>query len=60
MIRSGRTLHLDGVDFEQGLGYHGLVTEFWYSCVLLCERNGIADSAGARPQEQRAKHELGD
>jgi len=35
-------VHPDGVDFEQGLGYHGLVTEFWYSCVLLCERNGIS------------------
>ncbi|HEY1293195.1 MAG TPA: alginate lyase family protein, partial [Chloroflexota bacterium] len=36
-----RQVHSDGVDFEQGLGYHGLVTEFWYSCVLLCERNSI-------------------
>jgi hypothetical protein len=36
-----RQVHPDGVDFEQGLGYHGLVTEFWYSCVLLCERNAI-------------------
>jgi hypothetical protein len=34
-------VHPDGVDFEQGLGYHGMVSEFWYSCVLLCERNGI-------------------
>jgi hypothetical protein len=34
-------VHPDGVDFEQGLGYHGLVAEFWYSCVLLCDRNGI-------------------
>jgi hypothetical protein len=33
-------VHPDGVDFEQGLGYHGLVTEFWYSCVLLCDRTG--------------------
>ncbi|MGI9146229.1 MAG: heparinase II/III domain-containing protein [Chloroflexota bacterium] len=31
----------DGVDFEQGIGYHGLVAEFWYSCVLLCDRNAI-------------------
>jgi heparinase II/III-like protein len=30
----------DGVDFEQGFGYHGLVTEFWYSCMLLCDRTG--------------------
>ena len=34
-----RQVHPDGVDFEQGLGYQGLVAEFWYSCVLLCERN---------------------
>jgi hypothetical protein len=36
-----RQVHPDGVDFEQGLGYHGLVSEFWYSCLLLCERNAI-------------------
>jgi hypothetical protein len=41
-------VHDDGVDFEQGLGYHGLVTEFWYSCVLLCERNGIDVPHGVR------------
>ncbi|MCA1647780.1 MAG: heparinase II/III family protein [Chloroflexi bacterium] len=35
-------VHPDGVDFEQGIGYQGLVAEFWYSCVLLCDRNGIA------------------
>jgi uncharacterized heparinase superfamily protein len=34
-------VHPDGVDFEQGIGYQGLVAEFWYSCVLLCERNAI-------------------
>ena len=34
-------VHPDGVDFEQGIGYQGLVAEFWYSCVLLCDRNGI-------------------
>src|SRR5205823_2541577 len=28
-------VHPDGVDFEQGIGYQGLVTEFWYSSVLL-------------------------
>ena len=32
----------DGVDFEQGIGYHGLVAELWYSCVLLCDRNGLS------------------
>src|SRR5207244_9422636 len=26
---------------EQGLGYQGLVSEFWYSSVLLAERNGL-------------------
>lgn len=36
-----KQVHPDGVDFEQGIGYHGLVTEFLYSCVLLCDRNGI-------------------
>jgi uncharacterized heparinase superfamily protein len=36
-----RQVYPDGVDFEQGIGYQGLVVEFWYSCVLLCERNGI-------------------
>src|SRR4030081_3724029 len=30
-------VHPDGVDFEQGIGYQGLVAEFWYSCVLLCD-----------------------
>src|SRR5205823_11835762 len=34
-------VHPDGVDFEQGLGYQGLVAEFWYSSVLLAERNGV-------------------
>jgi hypothetical protein len=34
-------VHPDGVDFEQGIGYQGLVAEFWYSCVLLCERNSL-------------------
>jgi len=34
-------VHPDGVDFEQGIGYQGLVTEFWYTCVLLCDRNAI-------------------
>ena len=43
--RSQRQVHPDGVDFEQGLGYQGLVGEFWYSCVLLCERNRIAGPA---------------
>jgi len=37
-----RQVFADGVDFEQGIGYQGLVLEFWYSCVLLCQRNRIA------------------
>jgi hypothetical protein len=46
-------VHADGVDFEQGLGYHGLVTEFWYSCVLLCDRNGIPVPPGVRQRLER-------
>ena len=38
----GPQVYPDGVDFEQGIGYQGLVCELWYSSVLLCERNGIA------------------
>jgi hypothetical protein len=37
-----KQVHPDGVDFEQGIGYQGLVAEFWYSSVLLCERNSLA------------------
>jgi uncharacterized heparinase superfamily protein len=37
-----RQVYPDGVDFEQGIGYQGLVLEFWYTTVLLCERNGMA------------------
>jgi hypothetical protein len=48
-----RQVHPDGVDFEQGLGYHGLVTEFWYSCVLLCERNGLSVPPHVRERLQR-------
>jgi hypothetical protein len=36
-----RQVHSDGVDFEKGIGYQGLVLEFWYSAVLLCDSNGI-------------------
>jgi Heparinase II/III-like protein/Heparinase II/III N-terminus len=36
-----RQVRPDGVDFEQAIGYHGLVLEFWYSCVALCELNGV-------------------
>jgi hypothetical protein len=48
-----RQVHPDGVDFEQGLGYHGLVAEFWYSCVLLCQRNGVDIPAHVRPRLER-------
>jgi hypothetical protein len=34
-------VHSDGVDFEQGIGYQGLVAEFWYSCVALCQLNAV-------------------
>jgi uncharacterized heparinase superfamily protein len=43
----------DGVDFEQGIGYQGLVAEFWYSCVLLCDRNGIAVPSAARERLEK-------
>lgn len=36
-----RQVRPDGVDFEQGIGYHGLVLEFWYTCAILCDLNGI-------------------
>jgi Heparinase II/III-like protein/Heparinase II/III N-terminus len=36
-----RQVHPDGVDFEQGIGYQGLVLEIWYSCLLLCQRNDV-------------------
>ena len=36
-----RQVHPDGVDFEQGIGYQGLVLEFCYSCLLLCQRNDV-------------------
>jgi hypothetical protein len=48
-----RQAHPDGVDFEQGLGYHGLVAEFWYSCVLLCERNAIPAPPHVRQRLER-------
>ena len=48
-----RQVHPDGVDFEQAIGYHGLVSEFWYSCVLLCERNRIEVPAHVRPRLER-------
>jgi hypothetical protein len=46
-------VHPDGVDFEQGIGYQGLVAEFWYSCVLLCERNKIAVPATVRERLEK-------
>ncbi len=36
-----RQVNADGVDFEQGIGYQGLVAELWYSSVLLCEHNDV-------------------
>ena len=49
----GQQVHPDGVDFEQGIGYQGLVCELWYSCVLLCERNRIAAPAQVRERLER-------
>ena len=46
-------VHPDGVDFEQGLGYQGLVAEFWYSSVLLCERNGVPVPPPVRQRLER-------
>jgi hypothetical protein len=46
-------VHPDGVDFEQGIGYQGLVAEFWYSCVLLCDRSTIAVPPRVRRRLQK-------
>ncbi|MBV9544166.1 MAG: alginate lyase family protein, partial [Chloroflexi bacterium] len=48
-----RQVHADGVDFEQAIGYHGLVLEFWYSSILLCERNGIDVPRHVRERMER-------
>ncbi|HET6315346.1 MAG TPA: alginate lyase family protein, partial [Chloroflexota bacterium] len=48
-----RQVHADGVDFEQGIGYQGLVLEFWYSCVLLCQRNDVSVPAGVVDRLER-------
>jgi hypothetical protein len=48
-----RQVHPDGVDFEQGLGYHGFVAEFWYSCVLLCDQNAVPVPANVRERLRR-------
>jgi uncharacterized heparinase superfamily protein len=48
-----RQVRPDGVDFEQALGYHGLVLEFWYSAALLCQLNGMPVPAAA--QERLAR-----
>ena len=46
-------VHPDGVDFEHGIGYHGLVAELWYSSVLLSERNGLAVPPHVRPRLEK-------
>ena len=48
-----RQVHSDGVDFEQGLGYQGLVAELWYSSVLLGDRNGVSVPPVVRERLQR-------
>src|SRR4029450_4380557 len=39
--------------FEQGIGYQGLVLEFWYSCVLLCQRNNLPVPAAVLDRLER-------
>jgi hypothetical protein len=46
-------VHVDGVDFEQGIGYQGLVAEFWYSSVLLCEHNDLPVPPAVRERLER-------
>jgi uncharacterized heparinase superfamily protein len=46
-------VHPDGVDFEQGIGYQGLVLEFWYSCLVLCEQNAVSVPDGVRDRLER-------
>ena len=48
-----RQVHPDGVDFEQAIGYQGLVIEFWASCVRLCDLNGLACPGEARERLAR-------
>ncbi len=48
-----RQVRPDGVDFEGGIGYQGLVLEFWYTCVVLCDLNGVAVPAVARERLAR-------
>ena len=46
-------VHPDGVDFEQGIGYQGLVAEFWYSCVVLCQKNNLPVPPHVRQRLER-------
>ncbi len=46
-------VHPDGVDFEQGIGYQGLVAEFWYSCVALCQKHNLPVSPQARQRLEK-------
>ncbi len=48
-----RQVHPDGVDFEKGIGYQGLVLEFWYASARLCELNGVPVPAAARERMAR-------
>ena len=41
-----RQIHPDGVNFEQGIGYHGLVLEFYYATVRLCQANDLPVDPG--------------
>jgi heparinase II/III-like protein len=46
-------VHPDGVDFEQAIGYQGLVIDFWASCLRLCDLNGVAVPPSARARLAR-------
>lgn len=48
-----RQVHPDGVDFEQAIGYQGLVLEFWSSCLRLCDLNGMPVPTAARERLAR-------
>lgn len=48
-----RQVYPDGVDFEQGIGYHGLVLEFYYTIVALCAANAIPIPSEVRQRLER-------
>lgn len=48
-----RQVFADGVDFEMGIGYQGLVAEFWYTSLLLCDLNGVPVPEGVRARLEK-------